>query len=187
MNYIEVAGKYSAVKFLPSGDAELIFQVPAQQRGELLAGVDEILKKGLPELQITVKKKTKKRSLDCNAYAWVLIDKLAAKLNITKEEVYKSVIREIGGVSEVCCVQNEAVEKLCETWKSHGIGWQTETMPSKIEGCTIVVLYYGSSVYTAEQMHRLVSKVVDDCKEQGVETMPPAELDALMNEWGEKK
>lgn len=38
----------------------------------------------------------KKRSLNANAYLWVLIGKLAEKLNISNIEVYKKHIKEAG-------------------------------------------------------------------------------------------
>jgi hypothetical protein len=53
---------------------------------------------------VTVKEKKERRSLDANALAWVLLDKLAAKLNMEKTEIYRQYIKEIGGVSETVCV-----------------------------------------------------------------------------------
>lgn len=132
---------------------------------------------------IKVTKHKKKRSLDANALAWVLMDKIASKLRITKEEVYRNAIRNIGGVSETVCAKNEAVEKLCAGWRSNGIGWQTETMPSKIDGCTNVVLYYGSSCYDKEQMHRLLNNIIEDCRYLGIETRSPEEIDSLLGGW----
>jgi hypothetical protein len=129
---------------------------------------------------IKVAKQGKKRSLDSNAYFWILVDKLSQRLNLTKEDIYRNAIRNIGGVSEVVCVRNEAVEKLRSGWSKNGIGWQTDTMPSKIEGCTNVVLYYGSSTYNQEQMTRLIDNIVQDCKAVGIETLTPQELARLM-------
>jgi hypothetical protein len=34
-------------------------------------------------------------------------------------------------------------------------------------------------------MSRLIDAVVEDCKAVGIETMTPAELDALVSRWGE--
>ena len=59
----------------------------------------------------------------------------------------------------------------------------TDVNPSKIEGCKNVTLYYGSSTYDTRQMSRLIDLVVQDCKEQGIETMTPFELDALKERW----
>ena len=112
-------------------------------------------------------------------YFWTLVDKLSQKLNISKEDIYRNAIRNIGGVSEIVCVKNEAVEKLRSGWSGNGIGWQTDTMPSKIAGCTNVVLYYGSSTYNQEQMTRLIDNIVQDCKAVGIETLSPLELARL--------
>ena len=141
---------------------------------------------GLEKLSIEIKPFRKKRSLDANAYFFVLADKLAEKLNISKVEVYRNAIREIGGVSETVCVKNEAVDKLCEAWSEKGIGWQTDTFTSKIEGCTNVILYYGSSTYDTAQMSRLISNIVQDCKDQGIETATPNEIANLLSLWGSR-
>lgn len=132
---------------------------------------------------IEIKEYRKKRSLDANSYCWVLLDKLAAVTGIPKTELYRNLIREIGGNCEIGCFKDIAVKKLCKIWGENGIGWLTETMPSKLEGCTNVILYYGSSSYDTAQMSRLVSMVVDECKAQGIETMTPDELCKLKGLW----
>ena len=137
---------------------------------------------GVP-VAVKVAKQKKKRSLDSNAYFWILVDKLSQKLNIPKEDIYRNAIRNIGGVSEIVCVRDEAVEKLRSGWEKNGIGWQTDTMPSKIAGCTNVVLYYGSSTYSQEQMTRLIDNIVQDCKAVGIETLTPVELARLTEGW----
>lgn len=137
-------------------------------------------------LSIEVKPYRAKRSLDANAYFFVLADKLAAKLGTSKEEVYRNAVRDIGGVSEIVCVKNEAVERLCEGWSKSGIAWQTETFPSKIDGCTNVILYYGSSTYTTDQMSRLIDHIVQDCKAVGIETMTPNAIAEMISLWGGK-
>ena len=78
--------------------------------------------------------------------------------------------------------------------KSHGhhgnvdlgtwLGWLTDAFPSKLPGCTNVILYYGSSCYDTKQMSRLIDLVVEDCKEQGIDTATPAEIALLKEEWG---
>lgn len=132
------------------------------------------------DVELTVKRYRVKRSLDANAYAWVLIDKIAQRMRMSKVDVYRDHIRHIGGVSETVCVQDRAVEKLTEAWSKNGIGWQTETFPSKISGCTNVTLYYGSSTYDTTQMSALIDALVQSCKALGIETMPEAELKSLM-------
>lgn len=132
---------------------------------------------------VTVKEHRERRSLDANAYCWVLLDKLAEKLSISKTEIYRKFIRNIGGNSETVCVLEKAADKLCDGWEHNGIGWQTERIPSKIEGCVNVILYYGSSTYDTKQMSRLIDMVVDECKDHGIETLTPMELERLKDRW----
>lgn len=148
---------------------------------EALEQVDEI--KDLDKLKIEAKKYRKQRSLDANAYCWVLIGKLAEKLNIKNIDVYKKAIREVG-VYEVIPIKNEAVERYIEVWQDNGLGWVCEKFPSKLEGFTNVKAYYGSSVYDTKEMSRLIDNIVTECKEQGIETMSQNELDSLVKEWG---
>lgn len=132
---------------------------------------------------VTIKEHRERRSLDANAYCWTLLDRLAVVLRIKKEDLYRQYIRDIGGNSETVCVQEKAVNKLVDGWRHNGVGWQAETMPSKIKGCVNVTLYYGSSTYDTAQMSRLIDLVVQDCKDQGIETLPPHKLAALMEDW----
>ena len=142
--------------------------------------VDEL--RGMDILTLKVSRQTKKRSLDANAYAWVLIGKIAEKTNVPKNEVYREAIRDIGSY-EIVCVKEEAADSLRRKWEHNGIGWQTETMLSKLDGCTNVLLYYGSSTYDTEQMSRLIENLIQDCEALGIETKSQAEIDSLLNSW----
>ena len=82
--------------------------------------------------QYEVKEHKQRRSLDSNAYAWVLLGELQNKLHIKKEDIYKDLIKSIGSY-EVIPVKNEAVERFRESWSKNGIGWITETTKSKLE------------------------------------------------------
>jgi hypothetical protein len=56
-------------------------------------------------------------------------------------------------------------------------------MPSKIEGCTNVILYYGSSSYNVAQMSRLINIIVEDCRQVGIETKSEEEVASLLQQW----
>lgn len=132
---------------------------------------------------LTIKEHRNKRSLDANAYFWVLCDKLAEKLHIAKVDIYRDLIKNIGGNNQIVCVPEKAVDKLISGWEHNGIGWLTETTTSKLDGCVNVILYYGSSTYDTAQMSRLIELVVQECKQQEIETLTPAELERLCIEW----
>ncbi len=138
--------------------------------------------KEVDKLSIEAKKWRQKRSLDANAYCWLLINKLAQKLNLEPVEVYKKAIKDIG-VREIIPVKTEAIERYIDVWQKNGIGWLCETMPSKLVGYTNVVAWYGSSVYDSKEMSRLVDSIVEECKLQNIETMTPNELMRLKESW----
>ena len=132
-----------------------------------------------------VKEVKKRRSLDSNAYAWVLLGKLQDKLHISKEDIYKSLIKEIGSY-EVIPVKDEAVERFRQAWSKNGLGWITETTKSKLEGFTNVIAYYGSSSYNTSEMSRLIELIVQECKQQDIETMTQNDLKSLLESWDKK-
>ena len=136
------------------------------------------------EYILTVKEHKQKRSLNANSYAWTLMDKLAEKLRIAKTDIYRSYIKEIGGNNTLVCVQDAALDDLLRNWEQKGTGWLAETEKSKLDGCTNVRLYYGSSTYDTAQMSRLIELIVQDCKENGIETLTPEELSRMSEEWG---
>ena len=140
---------------------------------------------GCEKLSIEIKPYRARRSLDANAYAWVLMDRLAEKMSVGKVDIYREYVKHIGGNSEIVCVKNSAVERLREGWSKNGIGWITDTLPSKIEGCTCIILYYGSSTYDTAQMSRLLDLIVQDCKQLGIPTETPDEIARLKSLWSE--
>ena len=179
----EFSGKLSNIAIsYASGKPLLTLEVNEDKR-TLLQMFDEL--KAAERLTVKIGKFKQKRSLDANAYCWVLISRLAERLNIPKTDIYRAAIKEIGGNSDIVCIQDKAVDSLCDGWQRNGIGWQTETMPSKIEGCTNVVLYYGSSTYDKAQMSRLINNIVEECRQQGIETKSAEEVDSLLRQWGD--
>ena len=137
------------------------------------------------KLSVEIKKYRNKRSLDANAYMWVLISKLEEKVNIPKDIIYKDAIRNIG-VYEVIPVKNEAVDRFIEAWTKNGLGWVCETTKSKLEGYTNILAYYGSSTYNTAEMSRLIDLIVQECKQLDIETMSKSELDSLIESWDTK-
>ena len=133
------------------------------------------------ELRIKLDIWKEKRSLDQNAYFWKFCGVLAAKLRLPPEEVYQHLIQSVGDNYEVVCVKSEAAGSLIKGWKRGGLGWIAEEMPSKLPGCTNVVLYYGSSTYDTKQMNRLIELLIAECKAQEIDTRT-LEEQALLRE-----
>jgi len=138
------------------------------------------------ELSVEIKAYRKKRSLDSNAYCWILCQKIAEVIHSTKELVYKKVIKDVGQF-ELMPIKNEAVERWQKVWESKGMGWFSEVLEdSKLEGYKKIVSYYGSSCYDVREMCILINEIVAQCKELEIETMSPRELEQLNIKWGGK-
>lgn len=175
----DLVGKISNISFSYSTGKPLI-TFEFDDRQSALSMANEFMSGD--KLSIKVGKFRKKRSLDANAYCWVLIGKIAEKTGARVEDIYRQAIKEVGNY-DIVCVKKEAVESLCSSWARFGIGWQTDTMPSKLAGCTNVLLYYGSSTFDSSEMSRLINIIVQDCESLGIETKSQEEIDSLLNSW----
>lgn len=139
------------------------------------------LKKG-KEWEVEFKPIRKKRSLSANAYAWVLMDKLAQKLGVSKMDVYREQIR-LYGNSYIAVINKADLKRFKETWTGNGLGWIVEPLNESF-GNVEVLSYPGTSTYNTAEMARFIDGLVTECKEQGIETMEPGRLKSLVEEWG---
>ena len=157
-------------------------------KGDIAEEYDRLKDK---EVTVTIRPRSRHRSLDANAYAWKLMDQLADAMSIKcsgpyrKEDIYREAIREIPGVSEMLTVRKDAVLRLCAGWEHSGIGWQTEVMPSPYPDYQTVILYYGSSSYDTRQMGALLDYLIALGQELGVPTDTPEEVEKYKYYWAQ--
>ena len=142
-------------------------------------GIETIVGNFRPNTEYELKPYKQKRSLSANAYAWVLMDKLADKLRTTKEEIYRQAVSQVGVFEEIRVTSPEAGQRFKRVWQNNGLGWLTKTIDE-----TTILAYYGSSTYDTKQMHRLVDYLQEECAEQNIEVRPQWEVDAMLKEWG---
>ena len=163
------------IALLLGGQVEITFTAPKS----ILRAFEELADK---PLAVTVKEYRQKRSLSQNSYLWVLLDKLGAKLDRSKEDIYKEYVKDYG-IFEVLPIRNEGVKFFTTNWSKHGLGWFCEDLgESKLDGYTKLIAYYGSSTYNSKEMARLIDAVIQDCEEQGIQTMPLSEVMLLQND-----
>ena len=133
---------------------------------------------------LEVKEHRKKRSLDANAYAWVLINKIADALRITPKEIYRQAIQNVGGNYEILPVKAEAAEHFKQVWEAQGLGWPCVDMgKSKIGGYRNLRAYYGSSTYSTTQMAQLIDILIQDCRALDIEVKSEEEIASIMGAW----
>lgn len=136
-------------------------------------------------VDVEIRKHRKKRSRDANAYFWELAGKLSAVLRIPPKELYRQYIPDVGGNYETIPVKESMLLEWEHIWSAGHAGRITEDMgPCRnTPGYHNVRCYIGSSDYNTAQMSRLIDLIVADCKEQGIETLPPDKLEAMKERW----
>ena len=129
--------------------------------------------------------KRNRRSLNANAYAWVLMEELAASLNSDKDSVYLEMLRRYGagetledGTKVIFTLKkNIPPEKVC---KYHAV-----IGTSFLNGGEFV--HYralkGSSQYDTKEMSVFIDGIVSECKELEIETATPEELALMKSRW----
>lgn len=136
-------------------------------------------------IEVIIRNKRKKRSLDANAFCWVLCDEIAKKINSTKEDVYRQHVHDVG-VFDFIAIPTKAVPQFTKSWHAKGEGWLTEIFNScTIPNCTKICCYYGSSTYDSKQMARLIDSLVEEAEALGIPTKTKPELMEMYKEWGE--
>lgn len=135
------------------------------------------------KLSIRAVKHRQKRSLDANAYAWVLMQKIAEVNETDKWSVYLEMLGSYGVFTHII-VKPSVVDKVKEEWRA-----VKELGEVNVNGRTGIQLqcYFGSSTYDTKEMATLIDGIVQEAKELGIETLPPHELERMKAEWNNGK
>lgn len=162
--------------------------ITIQADENVLPHLEKILNEDM-SCKLSKYKGDKARSLNANAYMWVLLSKLEEKLSkndaqITKEDLYMQYIRNYGRSVDYV-LPNEAINAMISVWTAYGLGWFAEKVDDASENASIVRFYYGSSCYSVNRFKRLIDAIVIDCKALGIETRTPDEIAEMLARWGE--
>lgn len=166
----------SIVNDLLTDTAKVTFTVNESRR--VLSEYESI--KRAHKLRVRVTQYREKRSLDANAYMWVLLDRMADVLNTTKDDLYIEVLGRYGVFTHII-VKPHVVDRVKDEWRT-----VRELGEVTVNGNTGIQLqcFFGSSTYDTKEMSRLIDGVVSECKELGIETTTPDELRRMKEEWG---
>lgn len=129
------------------------------------------------EYEIT--KAKQKRSLNANSYAWVLIGKIAETLKLSKEAVYFDMLQSYGQGGAIS-VEERFVENFKRSYKYHESMGKSELKGKMFEHFRFWV---GSSEYSQSEMNVLIEGIVQEAKQLDIETLTPAELARLVDDW----
>lgn len=156
----------------------LIISFTVNEKASVVSCYETI--KDVEKLDIRAVRHREKRSLDANAYAWVLMSKIAAAIGSSKEDVYEEMLLRYGFLYE------DEDGYITVTVKDH-------VDMSKIEGHWQLIrnngmfkayaMIKGSSKYDSKEMSRFIDGIVSEAKILGIETLPPAELERMTSAW----
>ena len=140
------------------------------------------------EVSIEIRKTTKPRSLDANAFCWALCSDIGKAITppVPKDEVYRKAIREVGEY-EPLPIKAEAVETFQRRWAAKGTGWFAEVIDdSKLPGYKLVFAYYGSSTYDTQAMSKLIDYLVDEAQQMEIPIPARREQEEMLKAWQAK-
>jgi len=118
------------------------------------------------------------RSLNANAYLWVLCTEIAKVLGSDKDTIYLRQLFKYGVFQDVI-IKREAIEAFSKVVKYLQILDEYDTSDVVTARC-----YFGSSGYDTKEMSVLIDGTVQDAKEIGIDTWSQEEIDNLIKNWG---
>lgn len=139
-------------------------------------------------LTVTAKKFRRRRSLDANAYYWQLITKLADRLKVSKPYLHNLMLRRYGQIEIVdgkmiylVLPDSDDGSRRADEAETYHIK-PTSEVKQGTDGMMYrtYLMLRGSSTYNTKEMSELIDGLVSECREQGIETIPPEELKRMM-------
>lgn len=129
------------------------------------------------KLAIKIDRHKEKRSLNANAYAWLLIGKIGNATRASKEEVYFKMLKDYG--------QSDLVSVLAHIPVEHYFKYYEEAGESTLNGKLFkhYRVYKGSSEFDTREMSIFIDGIVSEAKNLGIETMTPNEIAKMKDLW----
>lgn len=152
------------------------YQLTFEVEGDVKTALDDITGK---MLRLTAVKWREKRSLDSNAYMWLLTDKIAQKLGSTREEIHREQMMKYGIADEldgrpIVIMLSASVDiSLIDGY------WKFYKSLDMAQGFNYYYRIKRSSEYDTKEMTYFLSHVVEDAKDLGIETATPDELERM--------
>ncbi len=148
----------------------------------------------LDMLDVEMKKHRGKRSRDANAYYWKLVSKIADMLHVSNPYIHNYLLRKYGQIEVIDgqavymdIPDTESAQNSVDEEQSYHLKPTSQVREGEdgIMYRTYMMLR-GSSKYDTKEMSRLIDGLVSECKEMGIETISPEELERMMAAYGKK-
>lgn len=140
------------------------------------------------KLSIELKQYREKRSLDANAYYWVLVGRLADMMEQSNSWIHNDMLRKYGQIEVIdgkgvylVLPDTETAQRATDESQTYHLKPTSQVKKGKdgIMYRTYMMLR-GSSDYDTKEMTELINGIVTACKEVGIETLPPSEVERML-------
>lgn len=161
---------------------------------EIDARPDEVEKLVDKDLSVVLKQFRQKRSLDANSMYWVLLTQLADKIGVSNPFMHNQLLRRYGQPQVVddkmvylVLPDSDEGAKIADEAETFHIK-PTSQVKAGVDGrqYRTYILLKGSSEFNTKEMSTLINGLVDECKQVGIETITPAELERMMELYDKK-
>ena len=151
--------------------------------------------KDCEKLSLEIKRYKAKRSLDANAYYWVLLTKLSKVLQISNTEAHNMMLCKYGQpviidgqLARMPLPDTEDADSKIRNSMEYHLKPTSDVREGK-DGITYrtYLMLRGSSEYNTEEMARLIGGLISDCKDAGIsesEIATPDEKRLLKERYG---
>lgn len=133
-----------------------------------------------------IKEHKEKRSLNQNSYYWSLLTKVADAHRISKAECHNQMLRSYGQIElidgKACYIvipDTEEAERSTLIADTYHIKPTSQVKQGKDGMYRTYMLLRGSSTYNSNEMSVLLDGLIQEAKQLGIETLPPAELERM--------
>ena len=124
-----------------------------------------------------VKEHKNKRSLDANAYYWVLVNKIASALNQSKDFVHRSMLKQYGETYSLLLPAEYNITGLIKYYEEESTIKKGDKLFKSYKA------YLPSSEMDSKQMSVLIDGIVSEAKSMDIETMTPNQIEELKASW----
>ena len=112
----------------------------------------------------------KRRSMTQNAYYWVMLNKLAAKLRMSDSELHKNMLRDYGVCDVFSILDSIPIDGYFKYYDVIGHGYVNGRRFKHVK------VYKGSSHMDSKEFSRLIDGMREECVLQGIDVMTPKEI-----------
>lgn len=126
-----------------------------------------------PDKVFEVKEKRKRRSRSQNSYYWELNDKLADALRMERMELHFQMLRSYAPCEVMSVLEKVPLEDYFTYYEVFAHG----TLNGK--DYKHVRIYKRSSRMDSREFSRLLDGIIQECEQQGIPTLTPAEISRL--------